>query len=195
MENYYDNKDFTNLLINSEEYSDIEFECCTFTNCTFEESLLNYASFTECTFTNCNVRNMKFRNCEMHNCEFYSCNLIGINWDDFTNADRSGLVTPIDKIEKCVFKFNTFAGLGFVKFNFAGSQILESNFLSCNLKEAKFNSCNLTGTAFTECDCSKADFRNSYGWNIPLTTNAVKGAKFSFPEVVNLLNGLGISWE
>lgn len=195
MNNFYETEVFTDLSFVGDEQLSDEFQECVFKNCNFSESFVNNCAFYECKFYNCTVKNMTFKDCEILNCEFYSCNLIGINWDDFTDGKRDGISNPIDKLENCFCKFNSFCGLNFVKFNLKKSQIIESNFIRCNCKEVVFNGCNLEKTIFSECDLSKSDFRNTSGWEISLASNNVKGAQFSFPEVVNLLNGLGIRWE
>ena len=65
-------------------------------------------------------------------------------------------------------------------------------FDGCQLAEAKFKNCRLSGTQFTGCNLQKADFRGAAGYSIDLATNRLKAARFSFPEVVRLLDGLGI---
>lgn len=195
MNDYYDSETFENLQFVGDECVSDEFYGCTFKNCLFDNSFINDCAFSECKFYDCTFKSMTFMDCEVHLCEFYDSNLIGINWDDFTDGQRDGFADPIEKMENCLCKSNVFPGLNFAKCNFKKSQIIESSFLNCNLKEADFNSCNLDNTTFSDCECSKADFRNSTGWVIPLTSNSIKGARFSFPEVVNLLNGLGIRWE
>lgn len=195
MNNFYDSETFSNLQFVGDECNSDEFQDCTFKNCTFEESFLNNCALTECKFYNCTVRSMTFKDCEMYNCEFYECNLLGITWDDFTQGERDGYSTPIDKMEKCFCKFNSFCGLNFIKFNFKQSQFIESTFLRCNCKEADFFGCVMDNSVFSDCELAQADFRNATGWEIPLAANSVKGAQFSFPEVVNLLRGVGVKWE
>lgn len=195
MNNYYDSEVFENLEFIGDECVSDEFEACTFKNCTFDSSFINNCLFSECKFIDSTIRNMTFMKTEVHLCEFYNSNLIGINWDNFTDGKRDGFADPIEKMESCICKSNVFPGMNFIKCNFKKSQIIESYFLNCNLKDASFNGCNLENTTFTDCDCSKTDFRNSEGWNISLESNNLKGSKFTFPEVVNLLQNTGISWE
>ena len=82
--------------------------------------------------------------------------------------------------------------MNFIKFNFSDNVIIESFFADCNLSESKLYKCKLDSTEFFKCNLSKADFREATGYIIDIKTNKFKGAKFSFPEVVNLLNGLEI---
>lgn len=50
-------------------------------------------------------------------------------------------------------------------------------------------------SGFTRCDLRKADFCGAEGYAIALADNQLKDARFSFPEVVNLLEGTGIRIE
>ena len=195
MNRFHDSETFENMRFSEQECSSDDFDSCTFRNCTFEESFLHNCQFIECRFYDSTVRNMTFKKCVLLNCEFYGCNLIGIIWEDFTEGEATGFASPVDRMEKCFCKFNQFTGINFTKFNFKQTQFVECTFMRSNCREADLSNCNLEGTVFTECELSKADFRNSHGWSIPLSSNSIKGAQFSFPEVVNLLQGLGIKWE
>ena len=61
--------------------------------------------------------------------------------------------------------------------------------------ESSFSECKLDKTQVSDCDIRNADFRGAVGYQIDIVTNRLKGARFSFPEVVSLLNGLGIKIE
>lgn len=50
-------------------------------------------------------------------------------------------------------------------------------------------------TQFRGCDLRKADFRGAIGYVIDIQQNKLRDAKFSFPEVVCLLEGMGIRIE
>ena len=82
--------------------------------------------------------------------------------------------------------------MSFRKFAFSGNEILDSLFGDCNLSNSKFSSCHLSGTEFFRCDLTGTDFENADGYTVDLSNCQLKGAVFSYPEVVNLLNGLGI---
>ncbi|WP_304341660.1 pentapeptide repeat-containing protein [Metaclostridioides mangenotii] len=64
-----------------------------------------------------------------------------------------------------------------------------------NLIESCFNKCKLEDTEFSKCDMQRTDFRESRGYQIEIISNKMKNAKFSFPEVVNLLGGLGMKFD
>ena len=91
-----------------------------------------------------------------------------------------------------MLKYAAFAQMKLSRFDFSGCELLECLFDGCQLAEAKFKNCRLSGTQFTGCNLQKADFRGAAGYSIDLATNRLKAARFSFPEVVRLLDGLGI---
>ena len=107
----------------------------------------------------------------------------------------TGLSFPIQKLNKCYLKYNNFENMNFKKFDFIQSSILESVFENCNLAESNFKNCELKNTEFSGCDLRKSDFRKATGYNINLATNRIKGARFSYPEVINLLNPFEIVIE
>ena len=75
------------------------------------------------------------------------------------------------------------------------SGVLDSVFENCNLSESNLYSCDLKNTEFFGCDLRKSDCRKANGYNIDPTNNRIKGAKFSYPDVLTLLNGFGIVIE
>ena len=78
------------------------------------------------------------------------------------------------------------------KFDFSENEIVESLFTECELGESKFKSCNLEKTEFLKSDLRKADFRDASGYEVDIKSCKIKGARFSFPEAINLLNVLEI---
>ena len=185
---------FENISFCEREINADEFEDCVFKNCIFEEAFIGECGFYDCNFEGCTARELTVKNCRMRSCNFKDCALIGISWDCFTDS-YGDYEEPFEKIEACTFKYNTFTKLNFTKMNFGKSIICESFFTDCLCKNADFSCCNLENTQFDECNLSGADFRNANGWVISLKRNTVKGASFSFPEVVNLLSDAGINWE
>lgn len=80
----------------------------------------------------------------------------------------------------------------FIKFDFSGNSIQESVFEQCNLTESNFQGCRLEKTQFYKCDIRTADFRNAAGYMIDITSNNLTNARFSYPDVIHLLDSLQI---
>ncbi|GAB1483233.1 hypothetical protein MASR2M78_20490 [Treponema sp.] len=85
-----------------------------------------------------------------------------------------------------------FSDLHMKKNKIINSVIEECFFQSTFLVEANFSGSTFSDTLFHNCDLQKANFLDARGYNIDPVVNKVRKAKFSVPEVLNLLNGFGI---
>lgn len=146
--------------------------------------------FVNCRFENCTVISLEAKYSEIKNGDFQRCNLIGVHWEELFPTGK--YACPIEQIKNCCLKYNTFADADFRKADFSDNIIQESMFDGCDLQESNFQNCRLEKTQFTRCDIRKSDFRNSSGYVIDIVSNKLKQAKFSYPEVVRLLNSLEI---
>lgn len=189
MEYYHENKAFEHINMVEDMITDVEFVDCCFESCTFENCSIDGCRFTDCQFVNCRITNVKAEDTTMMECGFIHCSLIGISWSTLFGG---GYIMPINRLEDCQLKYNNFVEMNFAKFDFSNNTMIECMFADCNLSASKFLKCDLSRTEFFKCNLNKADFREAAGYAIDLSTNQLKGARFSFPEVVNLLNGLGI---
>ncbi|WP_411335179.1 pentapeptide repeat-containing protein [Ruminococcus gauvreauii] len=187
----YENRVFKDLKITEKTVEGCEFMECTFDSCTFEDCKIIRNKFIDCQFNSCTVISPRSKYSEMRHSEFTNCNLIGIHWAEFFPVGQ--IFEPIRRMNNCYLKYNTFIHMNFRKFDFSKNQMENSMFEECNLMECKFRNCRLTATQILKCDIRKADFRDAGGYQIDITTNQLKGAKFSFPEVINLLSQLEIT--
>lgn len=170
-----------------------EFVDCVFKNCTAENSILRGCSFTDCTFIGCTFVNLTPEHCNMSDSLFTDCRITGVSWGDYQFG--GSYLLPIRRLEGCTLKYNNFVEMNLARCDFSGNTILFSMFADCNLTAAKFLKCNLDSTEFFRCNLTKADFRNASGYAVDLAESKLKGARFSYPDVVGLLNGLGIIIE
>jgi len=184
---------FTGLSITEQTIENCHFTDCEFIDCSFENCEVRRCSFSECIFKGCRINAIKPLHCHIRSSDFAECRLIGVNWNQWITPNQFS--APFSTITNCRMKYNNFMEMNLIKTDFSGCTITESLFGECRLAESSFNSCELSGTEFFKCDISKADFRNSVGYKIDIATNKMKGARFSFPEAINLLAGLGISIE
>lgn len=185
----FSNQTFSEIVKERTSITDCEFIGCIFDNCKFTDCSFIDCTFSECKFKSSSLTNLQIKNAGMLFSVFEECNLIGIDWMKF----QSGAVAfPIQSFEKCFLKYNHFEQMNFRKFNFLKSSITGSSFINCNLNESNFNGCNLHDTEFSGCDLRKSDFCQASGYSINPTENRIKGAKFSLPEAVRLLNSFGI---
>lgn len=189
-ETLWEQETFRQLNLVGQELCGVEFADCIFENCAFEQCSVQQCRWTDCQFINCEISNIKAEQTNMVDSIFTNCRLMGINWNEWI-LGKSYLV-PVRKFENCQLKYHQFVEMSFRKFDFSHTGITGSMFADCNLSGASFLGCTLDNTEFFRCDLTEADFRDAVGYIIDIETNRLKEARFSFPEVVNLLNGLGI---
>lgn len=188
MEQYHERETFTGLKLRDHTLRYEEFTECIFDNCDFDQLRLIGCKLIDCVFSKCSITNPVFDSCTVTSNDFIQCHLLGINWESLS----AGFVSPLHRMESCQLKYNNFVGSSYPKFTFSGNDILESLFADCNLSRSQFTGCHLDQTEFFRCDLRGTSFDSADGYVIDLTNCKLKGAVFSFPEVVNLLNGLDI---
>lgn len=187
---YFEEKIIRNKKIQSFTAEQYKFVDCEFKNCFFEECKIIGCIFVNCKFENCTVISLDSKYSELKNAVFIKCNLIGVHWNTLLPSGK--YAHPMDKLENCFLKYNTFLEMNFIKFSFSGNTIQESMFEECNLSESNFHNCRLEGTQIFKCDIRRADFTEAKGYAIDIKSNKLKQAKFSFPDVVSLLETLEI---
>ena len=189
-ETYFEGQVIREQKIQSETMEYFKFIDCDFENCSFEDCKIINCTFENCKFYNCNIVSLSAQYSEIKNAEFKKCNLIGIHWGGLLPSGK--YARALEKIENCYLKYNTFSDMNLKKFDFSGNIIQDSLFDECDLKESNFKSCRLEGRQIHNSDIRKADFRDSRGYIIDIPSNKLKQAKFSYPEVVSLLDSLDI---
>ncbi|NFH60775.1 pentapeptide repeat-containing protein [Clostridium botulinum] len=187
---YVENEKIKGLKFRDEIISNREYIDCEFYNCNFVDVEINNCIFKECTFYNCTMNNVIFKFSTMKNATLNESEFIGINWNTLKGDSFSA--GPINKVRKCFFKYNNFISMRLNIFNFSGSKFQESLFEECDLIDANFKDVRFESTQFIQCNMTRADFREAYGYIIDIQSNKLKKAKFSFPEVTNLLSSIDI---
>ncbi len=79
--------------------------------------------------------------------------------------------------------------------NFLTCDIVDCFFQNTYLPGASFEASQFRNTLFHNTNLEKASFCKASGYNIDPTLNNIKKAKFSVPDVLNLLNGFEIEIE
>ncbi len=190
---YFEGETFQGLSISEETIANCEFVDCQFVDCSFENCKIIRCGFSECVFRGCTVSGLKIECSEAKFLEFDDCVLIGINWSLLKPAGRFGSV--LHKLTDCKLRYNTFSEMSFSKFSFSTSSITGSTFAECDLSGSSFFQCDLSDTEFFKCDIRNADFREAAGYKIDVLSSRLKAARFSYPEVSNLLYSLEIKIE
>ena len=86
-------------------------------------------------------------------------------------------------------------GVKLEKFKAADCVIKEADFSEAKLIKASFSGSDLERTNFHRADLTNVDFSGAKNYRIDVRETAVKGAKFSMPEVLELLHALDIKIE
>jgi fluoroquinolone resistance protein len=97
--------------------------------------------------------------------------------------------------ESCLIRHSSFAELKLPKIKFTGCELQNVDFSDADLTSADFSNTTFVDCVFRNTNLSKADFRYASGFFIDPTQNKLKGARFSSPDVLNLLAGLEIVIE
>ncbi|MEI8125904.1 MAG: pentapeptide repeat-containing protein, partial [Parachlamydiaceae bacterium] len=163
------------------------YSYCTFDSCDFSEALLHEAKFCFCTFVNCNLSLLKLDGCRFQEVQFTECKIVGT---EFFKCEKQFFSVTF---KNCSLQYCNFSDLDMSKTAFTGSKLRENYFTNTLLKSACFDDVDLSGTLFHNCDFTQADFSRANHYSIDPQANKIKKAKFSFPEVVGLLNGFEIT--
>jgi len=170
-----------------------EFNDCVFKNCRWNGVRVQNCTFLGCTFEHCSLSGVVFSFCQMQDAWLLNSGFRAIAWGGLQG--RSILVQPIGKAENCAFLYNEFSSMALAGFDFSSCTFTSCTFDDCKLTGANFNGARLGRSQFTRCDLQKADFRMAEGYAIDPSQNQMKGARFSFPDVVALLDQSGIVIE
>lgn len=189
----YENRRFEDLYLELETLEDIELYGCTFVNCTFMDMTVYNCKISECTFIRCNIVSPKCRFTTIRLASLEDSTVRNVDWSGFSG---SGFINePLYRISRCLLQYNRFGSMQLRKFRFSSNELKDCIFSDCNLTDSIFKDSDLTNTEYVRCDLTRADFRDSFGYRINVNSNNVKGAKFSAPEALRLLDCFGIMVE
>ena len=96
---------------------------------------------------------------------------------------------------KCKFKNCIFYDLNLDETLFENCILKDCEFQNTSLKRVIFKNSNLQKSHFHQCKLAEADFTSAKNYFISIERNDVKKAKFSMPEALSLIEGLGVIIE
>ena len=159
-----------------------QYEHCTFVECDISESDLRDVRFIECEFVNTNLSNCNLYKCSFQNVVFRECKLLGLLFE------RSDQLNFSLRCYDCNLSHSSFFGMKLSQSVFEDSILHGVGFEEAKLVESTLVSCDLLNARFEKSDLSKCDFRDSKNYQINPEMNMIKGAQFSYPEVLALLD-------
>jgi uncharacterized protein YjbI with pentapeptide repeats len=165
----------------------IEFDQCRFIQCDFSGRDVSNTTFIECDFNFCNLSLCRTINTSFQQVVFNSCKLMGLH---FEHCNKHGLDFTS---ESCVFDNSIFYQCVIKKMVFKQASLIEVDFTETQAQQVVFSDCDLSGATFEKTHLEQADLSSSRNYRINPTKNHVKGAQFSSPEVLGLLQDFDIT--
>ena len=189
-ENEYYSQRFEGLNLSGQQLDGKEFEACTFLECDLSEATLNRCNFIDCHFIKCNLSVVKINYSKFTDVIFDECKVIGIDW---SNASWSNFVvnSPLT-FNQCILNDSSFFGLSLQELILQECKAHTVDFREGDFSEANFSHTDFTGSLFNKTNLRAADFCEASNYDIDITRNKIKQAKFSRFEAINLLNSLEI---
>lgn len=170
------------------ELVDIDFDSCRFTACSFAGAALRRARFTDCSFEGCDFTAARFTGSRLRGASFKDCRAGGANWAASSSLDDLTFT-------HCLLDQGTFAGAKLPRLTLDDCRLREADFSEADLRSAAIVRCDLARARFFGADLTGADLRGSFSYEIDAFRTKIKKARFSLPEAVALLPGLGIILE
>jgi fluoroquinolone resistance protein len=158
-----------------------EYEECIFSECDFSDSDLSDIKFIECEFVSCNLSLVKLTGTLLIDTRFKDCKMLGLHFDDCSEAGLSFM------FENCNLSHCSFFKRNLKKTTFRNSKLEEADFTETVLSGSLFDGCDLTSATFDDTNLEKVDFRTSVNYSIDPEKNYVRNAKFSLQGIKGLL--------
>lgn len=158
------------------------YHYCYFKNSILDGADLSGKEFVECRFENCNLSNIKLNGTALKEVEFVDSKMIGLDFSQSLDFLFSVKFTSCN-LDYCVFNQKNLK-----KTHFSNCSLQSAAFEEATLKDAIFDKCDLERAVFYRTDLTSADFRTASNYSISPVNNLLRKAKFSYPEVLSLLD-------
>lgn len=180
--------EFSGDLAEGEVLRGVEADSCTFTG-RFEGAALRDCTFTECAFVGANLSRLDLTDTRFVDCTFSRCKVLAVN---FTVMGVGAISANPVTFEGSQLDYSTFQELDAVGFVFRECSMVEVDFSHAVLRRAVFAGSRLDRARFGGADLRDADLRGATGYAIDVRDTQIKGARFSAPDVLALLDPFGI---
>ncbi len=186
------------ITFNKEEYKELEISKHKFIDCEFNECIfdtINFidTSFINCTFNKCELSNLRSTRSDFKNISILNSKIYVIDFNSF--LPKGKIANIFNVLQNNEFIYSNFIKLNLNKFDFRTNNIIRSTFEECNLSESNFSNTILEGSNFISCNLTKTNFLNAHDYTIDINSCILKGGKYSYPEVISLLNSLELIIE
>ncbi len=103
----------------------------------------------------------------------------------FENCDQLGLTF---RFENCQLDHSSFYQVKLNHTVFLKTSLREVDFTETDLRNTVLDECDLLNATFEYTNLERANLSSALNYSIDPESNRIKGAKFSLPSVVGLLN-------
>ncbi|MBN1411700.1 MAG: pentapeptide repeat-containing protein [Spirochaetales bacterium] len=186
-ESYYQ-ADFSGLSLADETIKSIIFEECTFRDCTFISTRFENCRFSACKFTDCALSAVIPLNCRIIGISFTGCKLMGIDW---TRTQK----TEDLSFKNCHLDYSNFGFMKLPNIIMSECEVKDVDFTESNFSNGDFKNTDFEKSRFLKTNLTGADFKGARNYAIDPRANTLKKTRFSYPEVIVLLNNLDIIIE
>lgn len=183
-------ENFKNLEAANKVFAAIEFDSCTFEDCNFSGATFQRCTFVECEFIRCNLSMAKLEYSKFSEVFFRDSKLVGINWNKVTWPGFI-LDAPI-QFYNCILNDSSFYGLTLQHLVIEACKAHDVDFREGDFSHSNFTYTELVGSLFINTNLSGADFSEATDYDIDISQNSLKKAKFSRFEATRLLEYLEI---
>jgi len=163
-----------------------EYDTCNFRDCNFSGSDLSGIRFLDCTFAGCDLSNAKLNKSSFRETIFKECKMLGLHFDD---CDQLGMTV---RFENCQLDHASFYQVKLNHTVFQSSSLREVDFTEGDLRNVILDQCDLLNATFDHTNLERANLSTALNYSIDPENNPIRGAKFSLPGVVGLLNSFQI---
>ena len=181
---------FRGLTIDGPEPRGRRFEDCRFVECRITAGAFRLGSFLHCSFEGCDLSNWQVEGIRFVEVRFKASKLVGVQW----SGVKPDALTSV-RFEDCTLDYSDFSRFRLKDGLLKGCSVREVNFERADLSGADCGDSDFTGSTFNETNLQKADFRGARGYAIDARTNRLKGAGFSLPDALGLLEILEVKVE
>ena len=188
-EEFYD-ASFADLKLEKTKLQNKIFENCRFINCNFSETQFISCKFVDCEFKSCNLSSAQFDNSSFSEVVFYESKAIGINWTKLKWPSIK-LSSPF-QFYKSNISHSSFYGLDLLEVVIKECKAYEVDFRDADFTGANFSLTDFERSLFMHTKLYSADFSDAINYNIDPNENDIRKAKFTMPDVINLLHAFDI---
>lgn len=190
----YEDERFSGQDLAQETLRGIVADSCEFEGCTFTEAELASCRFINCRFTACDLSLIKVPKSLFIETEFKDCRLTGVDWSAAIDPETK-LGELSVRFDGCQLDYSIFFGLSLKGSRFAKCSAKSADFSEADLADADLQGTDLKEARFHHTNLERANFVGARNYVIDPESNPIKKAKFSYPEVMSLLETMDIEVE